>query len=573
MRFTITGFIVFFFSMLHSQELPVHFAPGERELMKSYLEQVTGKGGAVPPPGSVRSPGEWEEIDYLVITWRSYKPILAQIVDHAQKEAVVLIHCSDSVVAKAELISYGVTPVNVQFVEANTNTLWIRDYGAQPVYRDGVDSLYLIDWIYNRPRPLDNAIPGHTASALGLPLYQATQVPYALVNTGGNYMSDGFGKAFSSQLILDENQNLTKSQIDTIMKKFLGIDTFINMTNLPYDGIHHIDMHMKLLDEETLLVGEYPQGVSDGPQIEANLLYVLHNYRSVFGTPFRVIRIPMPPSPSGLYPHQGAYYRTYTNAVFVNRALLVPTYYEEYDTVALRILREALPGYEVIGINASDIIPASGAIHCITNSVATRGPLLISHQPLRGVQHSTGSYPLEALVRHRSGIESASVHYTTDTTAGYQQIPMTPSVSDPHRFEGQIPSQAQGTEVFYYITATSYSGKNQARPMPAPRGYWSFVADPKTGVIEHAEKTMAMGNPFPNPARAITAIPVYTERPEEIYIDLINTSGQVVDRLFNGQTETGKNHYFLDASRYPAGVYFIRARSLSGNDVKKLIIP
>lgn len=39
----------------------------------------------------------------------------------------------------------------------------------------------------------------------------------------------------------------------------MGIDRYIKMDELPYDGIHHIDMHMKLLDEETLLVGEYPQ--------------------------------------------------------------------------------------------------------------------------------------------------------------------------------------------------------------------------------------------------------------------------------------------------------------------------
>ena len=55
------------------------------------------------------------------------------------------------------------------------------------------------------------------------------------------------------------------------MNKFLGVDRYIKMNTLPYDQIHHIDMHMKLLDEETLLVGQYPPGIADGPQIEANL--------------------------------------------------------------------------------------------------------------------------------------------------------------------------------------------------------------------------------------------------------------------------------------------------------------
>lgn len=55
------------------------------------------------------------------------------------------------------------------------------------------------------------------------------------------------------------------------MKKFMGIERYAKMEKLPYDGIHHIDMHMKLLDEETLLVGEYPAGIANGPQIEANI--------------------------------------------------------------------------------------------------------------------------------------------------------------------------------------------------------------------------------------------------------------------------------------------------------------
>jgi hypothetical protein len=109
------------------------------------------------------------------------------------------------------------------------------------------------------------------------------------------------GTAFSSKLIIDENKssggfgvNHTEAEIDTIVKKFLGVNRYIKMDKLPYDGIHHIDMHMKLLDEETLIVGEYPAGISDGPQIEANLQYVLANFKTAFGTDYRVVRVPMP---------------------------------------------------------------------------------------------------------------------------------------------------------------------------------------------------------------------------------------------------------------------------------------
>jgi hypothetical protein len=121
------------------------------------------------------------------------------------------------------------------------------------------------------------------------------QPPTDLVATGGNWVSDGFGTAFSSKLILTENATTssynqtpkTEQDINNIVSDYLGINRYIKMDVLPYDGIHHIDMHFKMLDEETLLVGQYPNGISDGPQIETNLNYVLNNFNSVFGTPFK----------------------------------------------------------------------------------------------------------------------------------------------------------------------------------------------------------------------------------------------------------------------------------------------
>ena len=80
-----------------------------------------------------------------------------------------------------------------------------------------------------------------------------------------------------------------------------------------------------------------------------------------------------------------ASYRTYANNVFINGTVLVPTYRTEYDTVGLRILREALPGYRVIGIDCDsdqNIIAQSGAIHCITKTIGVADPMLIRHQPL-----------------------------------------------------------------------------------------------------------------------------------------------------------------------------------------------
>ena len=98
----------------------------------------------------------------------------------------------------------------------------------------------------------------------------------------------------------------TEEEIDQIVQAYHGVDTYVKMDVLPYDGIHHIDMHMKLLDESTLLVSEYPTGVADGPQIEANLQYVLSNFTTKWGTPFDVVRIPSPLSTAEATPTKTA---------------------------------------------------------------------------------------------------------------------------------------------------------------------------------------------------------------------------------------------------------------------------
>ena len=258
-----------------------------------------------------------------------------------------------------------------------------------------------MDWIYNRNRPYDDLVPEKVAEYFNMNMHNTTQAPWDLMATGGNFMSDGMGTAFSSELIVDENSggyawegldgnvyypDHTIEEINNTLEEFMGIDNYIIMENLPYDGIHHIDMHMKLLNEETLLIAEYPEGVADGPQIEANIQYVFENYNSAFGTPYEVIWIPSPPSSSGNYPDNNGYYRTYTNSVFVNSTVLVPFYRTEYDTIAQRIYEQALPGYNIIGIDVDNqgqnLISYSGAIHCITHSVGVNEPLLIQHQEL-----------------------------------------------------------------------------------------------------------------------------------------------------------------------------------------------
>ena len=359
-----------------------------------------------------------------------------------------------------------------------------RDYGANTVYTNHNDGRVLVDWLYNWNRPDDDAIPDALAEHMGLDLYSTIESPGDLMNTGGNWMSDGFGTAFASELILEENSggstwwteypDHTEEEIDQIVEAYHGIDTYVKMDILPYDGIHHIDMHMKLLDESTLLVSEYPAGVADGPQIEANLQYVLSNFTTKWGTPFDVVRVPSPPQQGGGYPNQNGDYLTYSNATFVNNTILLPTYYTQYDTTAIRIWEEAMPGYNVVGIDCDsgndNIISLSGAIHCITHTVGVEDPLMISHLPLDDTEDTTNGYAVSAELSHRSGIANATLSWAVNPDGPWTEVAMSEASSNAlsSEYVADIPVQPSGTKVHYFVSAEANSGKRAPAPCQRP---------------------------------------------------------------------------------------------------------
>ncbi len=582
-RFLLTTILFAIFLKSFSQEnLPNGFGIGEKEKMPLYLQSFKNTSTSsitTPPTSPVRAMAEWEESQAIVITWTSYTAVLRQIVKYAQDECKVIIICSDSNQVKTNLSNNSIPIKNITFLKTAYNTVWARDYSGNSVYTNDIDSLSIVDWIYNRPRPNDDASPVAIANYLNVPIYQTTTAPYDLVHTGGNYMSDGFGTAFSSKLILDENDsNATytitpknETLIDSIMKMFMGIKRYIKMETLPYDDIHHIDMHMKLLNEETLLMGEYPTGVADGPQIEANLQYVLSNYNSMYGTAYKIKRIVMPPDANGDYPDNNGDYRTYTNSLIVNKTVLVPTYEEKYDTTALRVYKESMPGYNVVGIDCNDIITALGAIHCITHEIGVNDPLLISHQPLADSYDTAASYTVNVYVNHRSGIANATIYYTTDTTKGFQTSSMMLTDSVHHTWSGTIPSTNSSGKIFYYIHATANSGKQQVRPITAEQGgAWSFNISGITSVKEN--ENIAAEKIFPNPANAITCIEVTTKSNLNGSIKLFDMMNKEIEVIYTGEIPSGSNHYFIDASKLSAGVYFVRFNYTNGSKVEKLIV-
>ena len=569
-------------TILFSQKtvLPNYLTEQEKSELKFYTP-AKNVGTQSPPPGTgLRTAAEWEEMRGIVISWQGYDDFLSEIVKNAKSEGKVYIFTTDSNDTKTTLQNNGITlDSNIKYLDKTTNSVWIRDYGANNVYIDSVGDLVFVDWVYNRNRPDDDVSPEYLANYLSIPIYAATNPPTDLVNTGGNFMSDGQGNAFASMLVMDENETTssfnqtekTEADVDTIMKDYMGIKSYRKMTNLPYDGIHHIDMHIKLLDEQTLLVGEYPNGIADGPQIEQNLQYVLDNFKTCFGTDYKVIRIPMPPeiwSGDEYYPDDGGAYCTYTNSLIINKTVLVPIYMnEEYDTTAIRIYKDAMPGYNIIGIDARNPIQASGAIHCTSHEIGVNSPLLITHLALSDQLDTVNTYKIKANIQHQDGINTAQLYYSINNTDDYQVINMTNT--NGHIWEAEIPHQIEGTKIYYYIKAVSNNGKQQFRPMSAPNGYWKYkiISTNKLADIITEKINIKYYNKNGNLYIYFTS-----EKSKNIQIDLYNLMGIKLGTVIKSRTYHGVNQYSINTSDYETGIYFIKMKYGKQYYTRKVLI-
>jgi len=331
-------------------------------------------------------------------------------------------------------------------------------------------------------------------------------------------------------------------------------------------------MHMKLMNEETLLVGEYPEGISDGPQIEANINYVLSNFTTAYGNPFTIKRIPMPPSATGTWPSQNAYYRTYANMVFINKTILVPVYSLSSDSAALETIRQLMPGYKVVGINCSQIISQGGAIHCITHTIGVNEPLLINHKQIANSSNTTSAYIAEAQIKHISGISSATLYYRTDTLQAYQSITMQLQNALTDTWSASIPAQQAGTTVYYYIEATANNSKQMQRPLTAPQGYYHFSILDVTTVNENGLNASTL-RLYPNPAKAITVLELELSKAEILDVYLLNIHGQLVKTIANQQhAVAGKTQLFFDVSDLASGIYAVQIKTVEKTLTQKLVV-
>jgi len=187
---------------------------------------------------------------------------------------------------------------------------------------------------------------------------------------GGSIESDGKGTVFTTSCCLlapHRNQPMTQEQIEERLKETLCAERIVwidhgHLTGDDTDG--HIDTLVRVCPDDTLLyVGcDDPE---DEQYIDLRLMEEqLKTLRTLDGKPYKLVRLPMP---RPIYDGEDRLPATYANFLVVNGAVLCPTYDQpDLDAEALRLIGEAFPDREIVGIDCRSIIKQHGSLHCCT---------------------------------------------------------------------------------------------------------------------------------------------------------------------------------------------------------------
>lgn len=285
----------------------------------------------------------------------------------------------------------------------------------------------------------------------------------------------------------------------------------------------------------------------------------------------------MPPDMNGQYPPISDYL-TYTNSMVVNKTVLVPIYNLPQDTTAVRIYRENMPGYKIVGFDCNQIIPASGAIHCITKEIGSRDPVLIYHASLQNTADTINNYVVNANIKNSHGIDSAFMYWTLDTSTGYGRILMTNTGGQ--NWAASIPHQSAGKSIYYYIRSKTSIGKYFSKPITAPRGFWKFSILNSTGISNNETNVpykIILYQNYPNPFNPITRIkffipPAFNRVESSVILSIFDVNGRKILTLVNKRLKSGNYEYIFDGSNISSGVYFYRFIADGFSQTKAMVL-
>ena len=407
-----------------------------------------------PPTGEPRFVAEFEPMQGVMIRYPLGIPtsLVAQLSNNCRVYCIV--SNSQQSQAQSSFQSAGVNMSNVSFVNASTDSYWVRDYGPWYIFEDRNPAI--VDNVYNRPRPNDDNISGVFATYWDIPMYGMN-----LQHTGGNMMEDGRGHGVSDNLVLQENSN-NETNVRNKMRDYLGIDPYHITIDPQGDYIAHVDCWGKYLAPDKILIARLPQNNSHYADYEEVADYFAST-NCCWGYPYRVYRVDEP---------GGNTLAPYTNSLILNKTVYVPLGNNNtYNNNALAVYQEAMPGYDIVGVTNSSYSSGwqnTDALHCRTRGVMDFNMLFVDHRNvLFGEQAWQDSIAVVSKFIAYSGAElkqdSLLVYYSIDNGA-YQVAHMT-ATGNPDEYVGYIKGYQGESSIDYYVFGADESGHRYTQPV------------------------------------------------------------------------------------------------------------
>ncbi len=327
-------------------------------------------------------PAEWAAQSAVQLTWPHNLTDWAYMLDEVEEcfvniaraiaERQLLLIVTPEVERVGRRIANEVNMENVRWVECNTNDTWARDHGGITVWCDGKPVVYdfaFNGWGLKFAACHDNLITGCMHRNGVFHADYCNRLNFII--EGGSIESDGCGTMLTtSECLLSPNRNgeWSRAEIERYLSDAFGLKQILWIDHgylAGDDTDSHIDTLARLAPHDTILYVRCEDEQDEHYTALAAMEQLLKSFRTLDGRPYRLLPLPMA---AAAFDEQGERLpATYANFLILNDAVLYPTYAEpSLDEEAARVIAEAFPGREVVGIDCRALIKQHGSLHCVT---------------------------------------------------------------------------------------------------------------------------------------------------------------------------------------------------------------
>lgn len=315
-------------------------------------------------------PGKYEAVQWAFVEFikkvATFEQVFLVVADENQKEKV-----------NTMLETAHVAVANVSYILHKTNRSWMRDSG--PIIIKNGNQREALNFNFNgwakyKNIQLDKFVPAKVGEFLNIPVTSVQYKGKPVIVEGGAIDTNGCGTLLTSEECLMHpdiqvrNPNFTKADYEAVFKEYLGITNVIWLGDgIEGDDTHgHIDDLCRFVNEDTIVtIVESDSNDSNYKPLQDNLKR-LQNAKLENGKSPKIIQLPMPKRLDfdGL-----RLPASYANFLILNTCVLVPTFNDSNDRIALNILADCFPNREIIGISAVDFIWGFGTLHCLSQQI------------------------------------------------------------------------------------------------------------------------------------------------------------------------------------------------------------